>query len=120
MMRNKRKIGSYYEEIAIKYLREQGYEILEQNYRNSYGEIDIIAKRDNVIIFAEIKYRTSNLYGDPLEAVDKRKQHRITQVALYYYMKNGYSEEKVPCRFDVIAIYGDGKIRHEINAFGMN
>lgn len=115
---NKRQVGTQYEDMAAEYLAEHGYEIVERNYRNAYGEIDMIAKKDGVIIFTEIKFRTTNLWGDPLEAVDRHKQHQIIQVALYYYMKHGYSED-MPCRFDVIAIYGDGTIRHEQNAFEM-
>lgn len=115
---NRRKIGKTYEDMAVLYLEKCGYEILERNYRNSYGEIDIIAKKDEVIVFTEIKFRSDNSHGDPLEAVDSHKQHKITKVALYYYVKKGYSEN-VPCRFDVIAIYGDGTIRHEENAFEM-
>lgn len=117
-MINKRKIGADYESLAVRYLKECGYEILERNYRNSYGEIDVIAKKNEFIVFTEIKFRADNAYGDPLEAVDLRKQHRIIKVALYYYMRKGYSQN-VPCRFDVIAIYGDGTIRHEQNAFEM-
>lgn len=113
---NRRKIGAVYEDMAVNYLEKSGYKILERNYGNSYGEIDIIAKKDEVIVFVEIKFRSNNRYGDPLEAVNLHKQHKIIRVAQYYYIKNGYSEN-VPCRFDVIAIYGDGTIRHEENAF---
>jgi putative endonuclease len=115
-MVNKRKLGAIYEDVAVKYLKEHNYRILERNYRNSYGEIDIIASKNSVIIFTEIKFRTTNINGDPLEAVDFRKQRRISRVAMYYYVTHDYSED-VPCRFDVIAIYGDGTIRHIENAF---
>ncbi len=114
--KNQRKTGADYETMAAKYLSGQGYRILEQNYRSRYGEIDIVAKMGSMLIFTEVKYRTDSACGDPLEAVDIRKQRRISRTALYYYACHGYGEY-VPCRFDVIAIYGDGRILHIVNAF---
>ncbi|MCI8598953.1 MAG: YraN family protein [Lachnospiraceae bacterium] len=113
---NKRETGSRYEAIAANYLTEHGYRILEQNYRNSFGEVDIIAEKNSVLIYIEIKYRSSSRYGDPLEAVDVRKQRRICKVAAYHYAQHGRREGR-PCRFDVIGIYGDGRIEHIKNAF---
>lgn len=114
--KNRREIGSRYEQKAVSFLEHNGYLVLETNYRNRYGEIDIVACRDDLLVFVEVKYRTSNQYGDPLEAVDQRKQRRICRSALYYCSKRGDGME-VPCRFDVIAIYGDHRIRHIENAF---
>ncbi|MSS63991.1 YraN family protein [Velocimicrobium porci] len=113
---NKRKIGTKYEEIAVCYLISKGYKIIERNYRNLYGEIDILAKKDSTLLFFEVKFRSDGSYGDPLEAVNHWKQKRISKAALYYYAKNGYAKN-LPCRFDVIAIYGDGTINHIENAF---
>lgn len=112
---NKRAVGSEYEALAVKYLTEQGYEILERNYHNQYGEIDIIAKYDNELIGVEVKYRQDIGYGDPLEAVDIRKQKRISRTFFVYYASHGY--EEVSCRFDVIAINGKSEITHIQNAF---
>lgn len=95
---------------------QQGYRILVRNFRNSYGEIDIIAEDAKTLVYCEVKYRSGSSCGDPLEAVDGRKQRRISRVALYHYAQNGYSRNR-PCRFDVIGIYGDGSIRHIKNAF---
>lgn len=115
---NKRAIGSRYEQIAGEYLEAKGYQILEYNYRNPFGEIDLIAETpDGMIVYCEVKYRKTNAYGDPLEAVDRRKQKRIYQTAACHYAGYGEKEHR-PCRFDVIAIYGDGSIRHISNAFG--
>ena len=112
---NKRQVGSDYERQAAKYLGEKGMSILEMNYHNRSGEIDIIAKDGEYICFIEVKYRTTNQYGSPLEAVDVRKQKQIRKVALYYLMKHGLSEW-TPCRFDVIAFEGE-EITHLENAF---
>lgn len=112
---NKRQMGTSYEIKAEAYLMQNGYKILERNFRNRQGEIDIIAKDKEYICFIEVKYRTTNDFGNPLEAVDFRKQNQIRKVALYYLMKNKLSEW-TPCRFDVIAFEGE-KMTHVKNAF---
>lgn len=114
---NKRKVGAEYEEVAVCYLNSKGYTIIERNYRNLYGEIDILAKKETTLSFVEVKFRSNTRFGDPLEAVDQWKQKRISKAALYYYSQNGYAKN-LTCRFDIIAIYGDGTIHHVENAFG--
>lgn len=116
MEQNRRKIGTEYEEKAVALLEEQGYLILERNYHNRYGEIDIIARRESVLVFVEVKFRNHQDFGDPMEAVGRQKQRRICRVALYYCSRLGVGTE-VSCRFDVVAIYGDQTIRHIENAF---
>lgn len=113
---NKRKIGNHYEDIAADYLKSRGYKILSRNYRNRYGEIDIIAMYEQTLVYCECKYRSGERYGDPIDAVDERKQKKICRTALYHYSKFGY-DKNMPCRFDVIGIYGDDIIRHVENAF---
>ena len=101
---NKRKIGDEYEKIAAAYLENNGYIILEKNYRCRNAEIDIIAKNDSYICFVEVKYRKTDNCGGAAEAVDHRKRHKITMAALYYMQKNNY-REWTPCRFDVLKAY---------------
>ncbi len=114
---NKRKIGTFYEEQAADYLAAKGYRIIESNYRNRYGEIDLIAVDGNgLLVMIEVKYRSSSCCGDPLEAVDGRKQKRICRTTLWYYKERGYALD-TPCRFDVIGIYGNGRIHHVEDAF---
>lgn len=115
-MKNKRQIGAAYEQKAAAYLREQGYVIERMNLFTPFGEIDIVARKERTLVFVEIKYRSKNTFGDPLDAVDHRKQKRICKAAMYFYRFHGY-EEQVPCRFDVIAIYKDQTIRHIQDAF---
>lgn len=103
---NKRAVGTAYEKLAGTYLEQQGYEILEYNFRCRMGEIDIIAKDGAYLVFVEVKYRSSSRTGSPLEAVDARKQRIISKVASYYCLMHGYGEGK-PCRFDVVAINGE-------------
>lgn len=103
---NKREVGTAYEKMAGAYLIAQGYEILQYNFRCRKGEIDIIAKEGEYLVFAEVKYRKDAKSGNPLEAVNAKKQQIISKVALYYCVTHGY-EEGTPCRFDVIAVLGD-------------
>lgn len=109
-------MGTEYESYAITFLEENDYRILERNFHSSYGEIDIIAKKGNVIVFFECKYRSGKGYGDPLLAVDLKKQRKICKTALYYLSKYGYGVDQ-SCRFDVIGIYGDKTVNHIENAF---
>ncbi|MCM1258047.1 MAG: YraN family protein [Roseburia sp.] len=110
-----RKTGREKEELAEEYLCQQGYKILEKNFFGHFGEIDIIAREGDTLVFAEVKYRKSEKLGNPLEAVDLRKQRKICKTALYYIAKHRVSND-IPCRFDVIGIVGDD-ITHIKNAF---
>lgn len=105
-MANTRKIGSGYEQIAADFLTELGYKILEMNYRIRQGEIDIIAMDRNCIVFVEVKYRAGGTLN-ALEAVDYRKQRKISRVALTYLTRH-HLNEFTPCRFDVVAVTDEG------------
>lgn len=99
---------------AVKYLKKKKYKILQQNYKNAIGEIDIIAKLKETIIFVEVKSRLSLEFGRPAEAVDARKQNKIRLVAAAYLKQNKLLDQ--PCRFDVIEVLPD-EINHIENAF---
>ncbi len=114
--RNTWQTGRKFETVAADYLEGKGYDILERNYRCPFGEIDVIAKSGDYLVFVEVKYRGSSAWGLPEEAVDRRKQRRISRAALSYYGRNGY-EQEIPCRFDVIGVDGKGGISHIENAF---
>lgn len=108
-------IGLKGEVEAKEYLQGAGYEILETNYKNKIGEIDIICKKDGVLVFVEVKRRESVKFGYPREAVNYRKQQKIRNVASgYLKYKNLY--EKCPVRFDVVDLIGDN-LTHIENAF---
>ncbi len=102
---------------AKQYLISIGYKIIETNYKNKIGEIDIIAKDQDTLVFVEVKTRMSNEFGNPLEAVNIYKQDKIRKVATVYLMKHKLLN--VSCRFDVIGIRGDHdeEITHIKNAF---
>ena len=118
-MKNARiKLGSLGEDIAAKYLQEQGYKILHRNFRSRYGEIDIICGREQSVIFVEVKTRTNTSFGSPEESITKTKQQHIHKVALIYLETYPYSFQEI--RFDVIGIIMDGsepKLNHLEAAF---
>ncbi len=99
---------------AQKYLEKKGYKIVEVNFKNQLGEIDIIASRKKKLFFVEVKSRETLQYGRPSEAVDFRKRQKIRNVAMSYLKMKGLQEKE--CQFDVIEILGDD-INHIENAF---
>jgi putative endonuclease len=102
-MRNKRQqFGKESESLAVRYLKKNGYKILEQNYRNKLGEIDIIAKEKKTLVFVEVKAGRTNLFGNPKWAVTPKKQRKISMVALYYLKAT--KKTHVKARFDVVAL----------------
>lgn len=115
LMENNIIKGSKGEFLAQKYLKENKYTILQTNYKCKIGEIDIIARKSNVLVFVEVKARESNRFGMPREAVNYYKQQKIKQVATSYMLSKGLYE-KCQIRFDVIDILGD-KVAHIENAF---
>jgi putative endonuclease len=111
-------LGKAGEEHALRFLRQHGYEIVCQNYRTPKGEIDLIARKNNTIIFVEVKTRRSKKFGMPEEAVDDRKQDRLRSLAKYFISQ--YQLFELDCRFDVVSIFHEGnavKIKHIRNAF---
>jgi putative endonuclease len=99
---SKRELGLEGEERAIKTLRKQGYKILERNYRNPFGEIDIIAEEDGYLVFVEVKKRNTVTFGDPFHAINKKKKQHIIRSAMYY-LKSHNSFHR-PVRFDVVGV----------------
>ena len=112
---NKRQTGSEYEQKAAQYLQAKGVHVLELNYRNRKGEIDLIARDGDYLVFIEVKYRKDTRKGALEEAVNYRKRQNICHVADYYRMTHGISEF-TPIRYDVIAFCSDEVIWHQ-NAF---
>ncbi|MFP4661002.1 MAG: YraN family protein, partial [Halanaerobiales bacterium] len=114
---NRRELGKFGEDKAVEYLKKQGYQIIERNFRYARAEIDIIASRDDFLAFVEVKLRRNLKYGLPQSAVDYRKQEKIKRAAQFYLMKNK-NDKKI--RFDVISIQindSSGRLKHFENAF---
>ena len=106
--------GNIGEILAINFLKKNKYKILEKNYTCKLGEIDIIALKNNTVVFVEVKARTTEEFGRPCEAVTPYKQQKIRTVANYFLMLKGWTEEN--SRFDVIEVL-DEKVNHIENAF---
>ena len=115
-------LGAYGEGIAAEYLHEQGYTLVERNFRCPLGEIDIIAEKRHDLIFVEVKTRRSTLFGTPQEAVGARKQRQLIRAAQWYLKRAGRSHRHP--RFDVIGILvQQGKtpqITHIEDAFSLS
>ncbi len=118
--KNKRDIGKEGEEIAAKFLVENGFQIIERNFQfSNIGEIDIVAKDQQQTVFVEVKSRLNLEFGEPELAVTPKKIRQIKRMAELYLFNKGI--EEIDCHFDVIAvIIGDGKkpaVTHYENAF---
>jgi putative endonuclease len=102
--RERLHFGKEGEKAAVKFLKKKGYRIIEKNYRNKSGEIDIVAEQDQVLVFVEVKSRAGGEYGEPLEAVTPHKQRKIGRVARGFVAQHRI--ENRDCRFDVVGIKG--------------
>ena len=110
-----REKGSIGEDIARKYLRHEGYAILDANFKIRMGEIDIIAKEDETIIFVEVKSATRNTFGNPIDWIPVWKQQRIIRASMAYLQRKRMME--VPIRYDVITVDQNKKVFHVRDAF---
>lgn len=95
------------EEKATTYLSSKGYKILERNYSKRYGEIDIIAVKNNVLVFVEVKTRSSNLFGTPFEAITPRKLQTVQKTAEYYKLTHRNLPDLM--RIDAVSVQLDGE-----------
>jgi len=98
----KKELGKKGEEKALRFLKKKGYRIIEQNYICKLGEMDIIAKEKDTLVFVEVKTRTSMVFGPPQLAVTKFKQRQLSKVALNFLKEKKI--EDIKARFDVVAI----------------
>ena len=101
-MKHNQRIGKWGEDTAAEYLAQRGYEIIARNTRTPYGEIDIIAKQNDISIFIEVKTRTSNTMGLPEEAITSRKRQHMLAAADQYAAEHEIDHWQI----DVIAIEG--------------
>lgn len=99
---NKKKYGKYGEELARGYLINNGFEIIERNYTFGRGEIDIIAKEKECLVFVEVKYRKSYKFGQPEYSISKRKLEQIKKIASAYLYEKEIRD--TDCRIDVVTI----------------
>ena len=99
-------LGKHAEDVAVDELERRGYAVVARRYRTRHGEIDIVARDGETIVFIEVKARESAEFGNASEAVTARKQRRVISMAVDYLARNRLTAN--PCRFDVVAIDGVG------------
>ena len=123
MKYSKKQLGKTGELLAVKFLKQKGYQIIEQNYRSAWGEIDLIAQDGDVLVFVEVKTRRSLKFGAPQIAVTNSKQRKMSKAALEYLQEKDFFD--YVCRFDVISIVfppdpSEPIIEHIENAFELS
>ncbi len=101
-MKSTTSIGRRGEDIAASWLSAHGYVILTRNYRRRFGEIDIVARQDDCLVFIEVKTRSSRKFGAPLDAVTFKKQQQLSLIAGDYLVRHNMTD--MLCRFDVVSV----------------
>lgn len=100
---HKKLLGRRGEKIAVKFMKKAGYKLVKRNFVTPFGEADAIMIRDGVTTFVEVKTRSSNVFGDPKDAVGYRKQEKYKKIAQYYKLKYG----ETPISFAVVEVTED-------------
>ena len=107
------ELGRYGEDVAVRHLHDQGLVILERNWRCRAGEIDIVARHGDVLVFVEVKARVGDAFGSGAAAVTEYKQRRVARMAADFLARRRLQDR--PCRFDVVSIaMGDERPRIEV------
>jgi len=116
-----RKTGQYGEELAANYLKDKGYKVLKRNFRTRFAELDIICKKNDKLIFVEVKTRIGDEKGKPYEAVDGRKVGILMRACQCFLLQNPYKDCKLSIDVISIILNNDNTIRefrHFENIFG--
>jgi putative endonuclease len=121
MSRERQDLGQLGEKLACEFLRKNGYQIIDQNFRTRGGEIDIVAEKEKMLVFVEVKTRTNRTFGLPEEAIDERKQHKLAMTAECYLAAHHLYDQDY--RIDSVAVEisktdAEPKIRHEEDVVG--
>jgi len=121
MLNRRQRLGQGGEQHVARYLKKKGYRIVAKNYRCKLGEIDIIARDGDELVFIEVKTRSGLSHGSPAAAVNFRKQRQISRTAQWYLTERTLFDS--PARFDVISVLfndaGQQTIEHISNAFDL-
>jgi putative endonuclease len=102
--------GAVFETLALQYLQQQGLSLVSRNFSCRYGEIDLICRKNQMLVFVEVKYRQSNGFGGAAAAVTLKKQQKLAKTASCFLQQQ---RSQAPCRFDVVAITGEAPYRIE-------
>lgn len=106
------------EDIAVRFLRKQGYAVLERNWRCKAGEVDVICRHQDTVVFVEVRTRTEPALVSPAQSVNRAKIARLTRAASRFLSQRGWWDK--PCRFDLIAVIESGqdvRLEHTPDAF---
>lgn len=98
-----RAFGEEQEKLAARYLTAKGLKLISMNYQNKLGEIDLIMRTPQELVFVEVRYRRSSNFGSAVESVDRRKQRKLWRTA-QCYLKTLQLTNRIPCRFDILGI----------------
>ena len=118
MTKERQEFGLAGEEVAERWLRRQGWRVLQRRYRSGHRDIDLIAEREGTVAFVEVKARRGEAFGDPVHAVNWKKQRELTRSAFIWIDRHGRPGDQY--RFDVIGVLMDRgriRVRHVENAF---
>ncbi len=107
--------GRAFERQAAQFFTDQGYEILEQNWQASHKELDLIVRKNDTVVFVEVKAGWSRKYGHPIERIDRKKIRNLTEAAQRYIEEKSLTD--CDFRFDVVTFF-EGQLEHFPNAFG--
>ena len=108
MKSSKRETGDIHEQDAANYLQSRGLKLLASNHSSRHGEIDLIMQDQETLVFIEVRYRRNRNFGGAAISVTPKKQRKIALTALHYLQK--HKKTNTPCRFDVIAVTGEGTL----------
>ena len=100
---HKKLYGKISEKLVAKHLKKLGYKVVNRNFTTPYGEADLVVNKDGVIVFVEVKARTSDLFGEPKDAVGYKKQEKYRKIASYYMQKKG----AMSVSFAVAEVFGE-------------
>jgi len=112
--------GELGERIAERWLRRQGWRVVQRRFRSGHRDIDLVVEREGTIAFVEVKARRGSEFGDPIEAVNWRKQKELSRSAFVWIDRHGRPRESY--RFDVVGVLVEGervRVRHVANAFAL-
>ena len=123
MSEQRQKLGKFGEKTALDYLQNLGMKLLDKNYRFRGGEIDLIMWDKKVLVFVEVRTRSNDVFGLPVETINRTKRGKIVKTARHFLAKRKISPE-IRCRFDIVGILNlpdqPPKINHIPNAFFVN
>ena len=114
----RQEFGEEGERVAERWLRRRGWRVLQRRFRNGHRDIDLVAEKDGTVAFVEVKARSGSAFGDPVEAVDWRKQRELARSAAVWIDRHGRPDDSY--RFDVIGVLMEGnsvRVKHVQNAF---